>query len=289
MHHHCQLFVLCLLSILCFSATFADEVNDKRIQKAVAFYASFDEEVKADVGEGSHELSTRYDGEEKGTFVFEEGFRQDVFSIVKDKGVSGGSLQVTDVMSKRGRVFFPALGNLPYKADGWSGTVSFWISTDPNTMLKTKYCDPIQITQRRAGDGGLWIDFPDVKPHDLRLGAFRALGEGEKSVPEKDPNAPLIIVKDVSWMKQNDWHHLAMTWKNFDSGKKNASAKLYIDGKPMGELRKRDIAMKWELDKTGVYVAVSYIGLLDELAILNHALSDDEVKRLFARPDLFAR
>ena len=39
---------------------------------------------------------------------------------------------------------------------------SFWINTNPDTMLKTRFCDPLQITQKRAGDGGLWIDFPDT-------------------------------------------------------------------------------------------------------------------------------
>jgi hypothetical protein len=59
---------------------------------------------------------------------------------------------------------------------------------------------------------------------------------------------------------------------------------LYIDGKLIGDVGNRPLAMRWDLDKTGIYVAVNYIGLLDELAIFSRPLSADEVQRLFREP-----
>jgi formylglycine-generating enzyme required for sulfatase activity len=269
---------------LCQHPCHAGKGNDDALLRAVSFYASFDEEVRGDFGRGNLLPKTRFDHPtKKGEYVYEDGYRREAFRINPGGGVHGGALAGVDVLPRRGRMFFPADGNLAFNKTGWNGAVSMWLNTDPNTMLKTRYCDPIQITEKRAGDGGLWIDFPDVKPRDLRLGAFRALAAGEKQIPEANPRAPLIRVKDVGF-KSGDWHHVVMTWKNVDSGKQNANVALYIDGKRIGRLQKRNIAMKWNLERTGIYVAVSYIGLLDELALFNRPLSKKEISRLLTNP-----
>jgi hypothetical protein len=52
------------------------------------------------------------------------------------------------------------------------------------------------------------------------------------------------------------------------------------------ELKDREIAMEWDLDQTGIYIAVGYIGLLDEFAVFNRALTAEEVTLLFQRPGL---
>lgn len=262
----------------------AEDAELTRIRQAVTFYASFDEAVRGDYGKGSMEVSTRFDHpKKKGQYVFEKGFNTKVFRVVKGRGVSGGALQGRDVLPRRGRIFFPAKGNLPYKPTGWGGSVSFWLNTNPNTQLKTPFCDPIQITQKGASDGGLWIDFPKGTPRALRLGAFRALGKGEKPVPESARGTPLVRIKNIGF-KVGDWHHIVFTWDHFDTGKNNAHATLYIDGKSVGGLKNRNIAMKWDLDHTGIYVAVNYIGLLDELAIFNRPLKHKEIQRLQRTP-----
>ena len=79
-----------------------------------------------------------------------------------------------------------------------------------------------------------------------------------------------------------------VTSKNLDSGKKDARAVLYIDGKRIGEIAGRELAMDWEIEKTGIYFAVNYIGLLDELAIFNRPLSAAEVGLLHRKPGLLA-
>jgi hypothetical protein len=42
--------------------------------------------------------------------------------------------------------------------------------------------------------------------------------------------------------------------------------------------------MNWNLDKTGIYMAVNYVGLLDELAIFNRLLTLEEVRLLQNKP-----
>jgi formylglycine-generating enzyme required for sulfatase activity len=278
-----------LAPVLVVTAFSGAAMNDPRadLRKSLAFYASFDEEIRGDFGGGVLTPSTRRDNPDKpGEFIFTDGFDAKVFRIANDKGIRGGALEALDVLPHRGRIFFPAKGNLPFKADGWSCTVSFWVNMDPNTMLKTPFCDPIQITQKGANDGGLWTDFPEPgkgEPRDFRLGVFPAAADGEKPIAESDPKAPLVVVKEIGF-KQGEWHHVVMSCENLDTGKRNAVAALYIDGKRMGALENRPLAMRWDLDRTGIYVAVNYIGLLDELAIFNRPLSEEEIKWLHENP-----
>ncbi len=208
-----------------------------------------------------------------------------MFRITKDRGISGGALEVVDVLPNNGRVCFPAQGNLPFDPKGWDGALSGWCKTDPNKLLKTTFCDPIQITEKGANNGGLWFDFNDAKPRDMRHGAFPAVPPGQKPIPEDDPRAPIVQVPKVNW-KADDWHQVVLTWSGFDAGKNDAVSKIFIDGKLIGEIRDRPIAMKWDLEKAGIYVAVNYIGLLDELTIFRRSLSAEDVARLYREPGL---
>jgi hypothetical protein len=261
---------------------------DDALRRAVTFYASFDDSAKGDLGGGERTLSTRFNDEkEKGKFVFEKGHDAKVFRIAPGKGVQGGALEVVDVLPRNGRIFFPAKGNLAYQKGGWGGSVSVWINTDPDKLLKTRFCDPVQITEKGALNGGIWFDFNDAKPRDLRLGVFPALKPGDKALTESDPNAPLVPVKGVGF-KSGDWHHVVLTWQNLDSGKADARATLFIDGKHIGEIKDRNLAMSWDLERTGIYVAVNYIGLLDELALFNRPLTAAEVQALHRTPGLLA-
>ena len=49
------------------------------------------------------------------------------------------------------------------------------------------------------------------------------------------------------------------------TGKEDAVSALYVDGNLIGEVMGHAIAMDWDVEKAGVYAAVNYIGLLDEL------------------------
>lgn len=288
MNANCRIRISVILVAVMFCAAVWALADDQAIRQSVTLYASFDDDVAADLGGGSVNLSTRYDHpKEKGRYIVEPRFRRDIFRIADGGGIHGGALEVTDVIPRRGRVFFPAKNNIAFRDDGWGGSVQFWLNTDPNTLFKSSFCDPVQITHRGAHDGGLWIDFPNTRPRDMRLGAFHALAADEQPVQESDPAAPLITVKDIGF-EQGDWHHVVMTWQNVDSGRPNAYLQLYIDGKLAGELKDRDIAMRWNIDQTGIYVAVSYIGLFDEFAVFDRPLNADEVARLRAEPGLLS-
>jgi hypothetical protein len=286
---HARFGFLALALVFSSSLATAQPAGEDAIRKAVTFYASFDTEVKGDFGGGQLTFDTRLNhATEKGKFVIEKGFSEKAFRVAKGKGIAGGALEAVDVLPNNGRIFVPAKGNIAYKNDGWNGSVAMWCQFNPDTMLKTKFCDPVQITQKGANNGGLWFDFNDAKPRDLRHGAFAMIPEGQKGIGEDDPKSPMVRVPKIGW-KENEWHHVVLTWENLDTGKVNAVTSLYIDGKLIGQVRDRAIAMGWEIDKAGIYVAINYIGLLDEFAVFNRALSADEVTALMKSPGLLAK
>ena len=255
---------------------------------AVTLYASFDRALEADYSRGPAAVRTRFGAlDNPGGFRFEDGYPSDAYRIASSGGAHGGALEAADVLPENGRMFFPAQGNLAYKSGGWQGSASFWMKSNPDTMLKTAFCDPIQITQKGATNGGLWIDFPDSSPRDLRLGAFQSEGDGRARIAESDPDAPLVWVRPIGF-QESDWHHIAFTWSNFDTDADNAHAVLYIDGKAQGSISGRNITMGWDIAQTGIYVAVNYIGMLDELALFDRVLNDDEIARLASSPDALA-
>ena len=262
-------------------ATTGGAADAMELRKAVTLYASFDEEVRADVGGGGLAFSTRTGDPKKGPFTFADGFDKKVFRIAKNKGKHSGALEVIDVLPNNGRIFFPMKGNIGYKKGGWGGAVSVWIDTDPNTLFKTTFCDPVQITQKGANNGGIWFDFNAAKPkRDLRMGHFPAVPEGQKGASEDDADAPMVRVPGIGF-KQGEWHHVLLNWQNLDTGKPDALATLYIDGKKIGAVKDRAIAMDWDVDKGGIYVAVNFIGLLDEFAVFGRPLTMDEVTLLY--------
>ena len=278
-----------VLAVLCLAAGAAQDQGKKDdLTKAVLLYASFDESVRADFGGGELTLSTRFnDPEDKTRFIFKKGFDSKVFRIAPGKGIEGGALEVVDVLPNNGRIFLPAKNNIGFKKGGWSGAVSFWINTDPNKLLKTPFCDPVQITHKGANNGGIWFDFNNARPRDCRMGVFSAVPAGQKPISEDDPKAPMVRVPAVKF-KASDWHHIVLTWKNLDTGKPNGQAILYIDGKKQGSLDNAPLAMGWDMDKVGIYIAVNFIGLMDELAVFRRMLSPEEVTHLHKSPGLLA-
>lgn len=261
----------------------ADEAT---VRKAVTFYASFDEAVKGDFGGGDLAAGTRYPHPTaKGQFVFEKGFDATVLKVAKGKGVAGGAFEATATVPKNGWLYFPVKGNLAFKPDGWSGSVSVWCNTDPHQLIQAKFCDPVQITQKGYDNGALWFDFNDKKPRDLRFGAFTARPDAQKAVPESDPKAPLVWAKGNTW-KAGEWHHVALTFQNLDTGKADAVTTLYLDGKRVGEVKDQAIAMGWDVEKARVYLSLGYVGLLDEFALFDRALTAADVELLHKKPDL---
>jgi hypothetical protein len=254
------------------------------LRRAVSFYASFDDEVRGDVGGGDLTLSTRYEHEtEKGQHIFAKSFDREAVRIAKDKGIHGGALEFVKPLPRKGMVFLPARGKLAVQKGGWGGAVSVWLKP----ALNTPFCDPVYITQKRWNDGGLWFDYNHDKRGDLRMGAYPALAAGQKP-PEPDDLHPSMLRLKENALKNEAWNHVVMTWSNCDTGRKDGRASLYIDSKLVGEVKDLDLRMDWDLDQTRMYLGFLYLGLMDELAVFKRSLTEEEVALLRDKPDLLA-
>ncbi|OAI47322.1 hypothetical protein AYO44_09795, partial [Planctomycetaceae bacterium SCGC AG-212-F19] len=267
------------------SVFFAADADETSLRKAVSLYASFDGELRLDVGTGDAIPGTRsVDSADKKKLVFEKGFDPKYFRIAKGKGIAGNCLECVDLPPRNGRLYFPAKGNVAYPKDGsWGGAFSVWVNTDPNKQLKTPFCDPVLITQKGLNNGSIWVHFNDAKPRALQSGTYPSIPTGQEPVPEDDPKAPLIRLKDVAF-KQGEWHHIVLSWDRCNTGRKDGTHTLYVDGKKIGELQAYEVGMDWDIEQTRVYFAVNMVGLLDELAVFSRPLTAKEVELLHKKP-----
>ena len=71
---------------------------------------------------------------------------------------------------------------------------------------------------------------------------------------------------------------MVITHTGLGSGK--GVAKLYLDGKLQGTTETIGEPFRWDRSRAAIRLGVNYVGLWDELAIFNRALSDREVAEL---------
>jgi hypothetical protein len=94
---------------------------------------------------------------------------------------------------------------------------------------------------------------------------------------------PLITVTNPPFTS-GKWTHVVFTFENFNTGKPNGEPTLFLDGKRQGTLSPREQTFTWEIDKAAIMLGLSYIGLIDELAVFDRALNPLEVAALHGLP-----
>lgn len=200
------------------------------------------------------------------------------------EGRFGDALRFT----KRGGplVFFNGGANSPWAARDWQGTASLWLNTDPQAELQEGFCDPIQLLGRAWNDASLWVEFekrPDGSaPFRLGVYADLAVWNPEKRRIQDIPPAdrPLVTVEPPPFSK-GKWTHVVFTWTSFNTGRPDGVARLYLDGQERGALTGREQTFTWTPADSKITLGLNYIGLLDELAIFNRALTPAEVNALY--------
>ena len=277
--------------MVCLASMSRMEASDA-LRKALTFHASFDYGADADFGLGERKLfhapSMGKRAEAKPGLP---GSGEVV--LAKGEGRSGHALRFTK--KKSPLVFFEAEKNFPYAASNWSGSVSFWLSLDPETELEPGFTDPIQITPRAWNDAALFVEFgKDEKPRHFRLGVyadFKVWNPNNRewnAIPFSEK--PRVSVERPPFAK-GKWTHVVFTFERFNTGQPDGVATLYLDGKPQGALSPRVQTFTWDLAKTSIMLGLSYIGLWDELSIFNRALTPAEVAALngLTTADLLAK
>lgn len=252
------------------------------VRKSLTFSASFDGGPDAEVAKGDKRIYTASSAARKD---FTPGLPAGEVEVAKGEGRRGGD--ALKFVKKSGKVvLFKAAENIAYRKDNWSGTVSFWLKLDPNKDLGDWYCDPIQITEKTWNDGALWVDFSkDDKPKHFRLGAFADLKVWNPANKDFEKMAaaerPMHTVTKLPFTRDR-WTHVAFAFENFNTGKADGAAKLYLDGKLQGAISGRNQRFTWDVEKAAIQLGMSYVGLFDDLALFDRALSDAEIAALHA-------
>jgi hypothetical protein len=164
------------------------------------------------------------------------------------------------------------------------GTVSFWLRLDPDKDLAPGFCDPIQITDKAYNDSAIWVDFTkDDKPRHFRLGVFGSLKAwNPKDIPpDKNPDftGRLIVVERPPFSRER-WTHVAVTWSGLDTGGAGTAA-LFVNGKSVSSRTGIREPFEWDPAKLAIRLGLAYVGLMDEVAAFDRALSEAEIASLY--------
>ena len=245
------------------------------LKNSLTFYASFDNGTNAEIAKGDKQLYTLINKKSKlGNHT--EGMTK----LVTGQGLSGDAL----LFSKRDAkwLFYDGNQNFNFDVKDWSGSVSFWIKVDPINKLDPGYVDPIQITPNTWNDASFFVDFDkEGSPRPFRLGAFadKAVWNPEnKDIPE--PERPLVTAKSNPFSDKK-WTHVAFTWKRFNTEKKYAIATLYLNGKNEGSIKNWNQKFSWADKNHRILIGLNYMGLFDDLACFNRALSQKEIESIY--------
>ncbi len=253
-----------------------------KLAESLTFHAGFDGATDAAFAKGDKRLYTSPTVENRQP---KPGLQAAGAALVRG-GKFGGALKFGQKAPEA--VMYQAAENMPYQKGDWNGTVSLWLSLDPDQDLEPGFADPIQITERGWNDGAFFVDFTkDDTPRHFRLGAFadRKVWDPQERDWDSLPVSERPMVELANPIFGRDrWTHVAFTFENFNSGGDDGVATLYIDGQPRGSLQGRRQTFTWDPAKAAIMLGLSYVGLMDDLAIFDRALTAEEIKQLYSLP-----
>lgn len=251
------------------------------LRDSLTFHASFDGKIDADFAKGDPKLY--HASVLKPEQIDEPGLPPDSPDVVMEKGKGRFGDSLHFVTGQAPKVFFRVRDNLPYAERDWRGTVSFWLRTTPDEDLVPGYTDPIQITPRTALDACLFFEFGIEDPRPCRLGVYpdtvRWNPDGKASRDIPLTHRPLITVTDPPFSRER-WTHVVFTFRGFNRDDDTGVARLYLDGRPRGDLMSWPQHYTWDLEKSEIRLGVKYVGGFDELACFDRTLTEAEVMAL---------
>lgn len=262
------------------SKSFHQQIPD--LSKSLTFHASFDNGGDADFGKGDKRI---YTGEFKGSreqqpIPTTQGLGTPPLSIAAGKGKYGAALEFRK--DNTHVVFYKLDKNIEYREKDFAGTVSLWMSLEPQD-IPVKYCDPIQITDKYYASDAIWVDITknDVPP-DFRLGVLgdeRVWDVNKKQGGGEEFFWHLLKVGEPPFAK-NKWTHVVITWELNSAA--IGRAKLYLDGEYRGQSGPIREPFRWNTANVTMRLATgSYVGLMDDIALFNKALTTEEVGVLY--------
>ena len=250
---------LLLLSTL-FACTSPEQAIEESLKASATFFAS-GEGVDASLASGPADAvidgvkSSLTDGKVDGYIYFEKG---------------------------SGALTYGAKENFPYSNQAFAGAISFFLSVDPAQDLEANWPEPFHIGKKEGNsfpwdDAVMFVDFSKAPERALRFGCYP---NKTQDVSDQMVSERVISVSPLNW-RANEWHHIVITWSNFNSSQANAEWALYIDGVEKGRKGPIRQDVTWNMaDQVMRFNHTGYVGKLDEIAIFNKMLTADEIKYL---------
>ncbi len=252
--------------------------NKKNLQAALTFYASFDGTFDADFAKGNSKIYTApaYDKLSEAKL----GMNSDDVVVAQGKGKYHDALE----FKRKGKqvLYYTSEQNIAYDKEDWSGTISLWLSLNPEEDLEPGYTDPIQITDVAYNDAALWVDFTDKNPRKFRMGIFGDLTVWNPKNISPDDNPDFnnrLVVADDGHFGSDRWTHVVISYSNLNTS--SAKADFYVNGKLQGSTANIPEPFTWELAKSKIFLGLNYTGLMDEVALFDKALTSEEVSFLY--------
>lgn len=269
---------LAVLSLFSSSLTAADAL--KPLRDALTFHAPFDRSLDAEFARGDGKVHLA-GAPAKGAPPLQAA---DVIKIAPGEGRFGGALHI--VKKNPFRPTYAGPGNLDYKPDNWSGSVSIWLRISPDEDLEPGYCDSVQIVGGDNKKGFIFLEWSkDEAPREFRYAIRPKLElwnpQNKDWAKMTDAERPAVNLKRGTPFARTRWTHVVFTFDRLNTGK-SAVGKLYFDGKPQGTIKGWDLTLGWEPEKVQLVLAAAFVGYMDDLAVFNRALSEAEVAQVFA-------
>lgn len=256
------------------------ETQAAAFKSALSFCATFDNGYQADFSNGSGSLMSAPSYGELDYKI--KGLVTPEVEIAPQQGKIGDALE----FKRKGQsvVFYEGLNNVDYHSSNWNGTVSLWLSLNPETDLAPGFTDPIQITDSGYDDAAIWVDFSDKNPREFRMGIFGDVDAWNPYKLKPDDNPAFkdrLIVAEENSFQRDRWTHVAISYSHLNS--KSGYATLYINGNKQGS-RKITEPLSWEAEKAKIFLGLNFVGLIDEVSIFNRALTEGEIHSLYQLP-----
>lgn len=261
----------------------AGQAGDLRagLAGALTFHASFDHGINADFALGDKQLYTAEVSTESEVSIVAEGISDSSMSIAPGAGKYGDALAFKSAVSNI--LVYKAEKNIDYSHEGFRGTASLWMSLDP-AEIPGQYTDPLQFSDKNYSDDCIWIDFTkNDTPSDFRLGIFGDRGEWDvQGLRSKSPEFfwRLAKIAEPPFAKDR-WTHVVVTWDGLNDSQ-SGRARLYFNGEYQGASGVIREHFNWDVSKATIRLGTGpFIGLMDDLAFFNRALTHEEIRTLY--------
>lgn len=259
--------------------------SKKSLREALLFVASFDHGLNADYARGDATLYSAPSSRERDQA--RPGLPENGQAVIAGhEGRFGDALRITKKMKEV--IFFKAGPNVAYNPENWSGSVSLWLKLNPQKDLEPGYCDPLQLVGQNWTNGVMFVEFSkDEQPRHFRYGIqalpvlWNPKGLKWDEIPEID--RPLAASHNPPFGSDH-WVHVVFTFNNINTGLKDGTGRLYLNGQLQGVFSGFNNLFEWDASKSAITLGASYVGLIDDLSVYNRALTPDEVTRLYTLP-----